>query len=341
VDWLTRDSHPLPPPPSWPKVIATTLRLWMQRHVIPPRTNTPADRRHYRAISAVAAIVVAASVAAFAVGRGSDAPASPAHASSAADTAPPGLTPTQGPQALAASAASREQAAAWVAAQVSHGVIVGCDPEMCATLQQHGFPAADLATLGAAAGDPLGTGIVVATTAIRSQLGPALATVYAPDVIAAFGAGSSLIQVRVVTPGGAAAFVPAEHADLEARQVAGRELAGNSDISTSPAAKAELESGQVDSRLLITLAALAAKFHIQVVSFGDGRTGIGSGAPLRQLIIMSQSTTYLHQVLAFLDAQHPPLLAVVAQRRQGGMTTVQILFTAPSPTGLLPASGSQ
>ncbi len=245
------------------------------------------------------------------------------------------------PPALAEAAASREQAAAWVAAQVSHGVIVGCDPQMCADLQRDGFPSADLAILGAAAGDPLGTGVVVATTAIRSQLGPALATVYAPEVIAAFGAGSTLVQVRVVTPGGAADFVTAEHADVQARQVAGRELAGNSNIQMPATAKAALESGRVDSRLLITLAALAAKFRIQILSFGDAGPGTGSTAPLRELTIVSASTTYLRQVLAFLDAQRPPLLAVVAQHRQGVATTVQVQFTAPSPTGLLPVGATQ
>ncbi len=339
---MTRDSHPLPPPPSWPKVIATTLRLWVQRHVIPARPITPAGNHHYRAVSAIVAIVVvAASVAAFAIGRGTDTPQVAAQASRADDAMTPGPIPTLSPHALAAAASSREQAAAWVAAQVSPGVIVGCDPLMCAELQQHGFPPADLATLGAAASDPLGTGIVVATTAIRSQLGPNLAKVYAPDVIASFGAGSSLVQVRVVTPGGTAAYVPAERADLLARQVAGRELTGNSDIHAPGTAKAQLESGRVDSRLLITLAALAAKFSVQILSFGDGGPGAGSAAPLRQLTVMSASTTYLHQLLAFLAAQRPPLLAIVSQHRQGGTTTVQIQFTAPSLTGLLPASATQ
>ena len=47
------------------------------------------------------------------------------------------------------------------------------------------------------------------------------------------------------------------------------------------------------------------------------------------------------ELLAFLDAQRPPLLAIVSQHRQGATTTVQIQFTAPSPTGLLPASATQ
>jgi hypothetical protein len=343
---LTRDSRPLPPPPSWPRVIATTLRLWMQRHVIPARLHKPAAASQYRVLTAVVVIVVAAaSVAAFAIARSNGAP-SPAYAASSAGPVPSGPVasgpgPTLTSKALAAAAASRQQAAAWVATQVSHGVIVSCDPLMCAAIQQRGFPAADLITLGAAAGDPLGSSIVISTTAVRSQLGTGLATVYAPDVIASFGTGSSLVQVRVVTPGGAAAYVSAERADVQARQLAGHQLAGNPNIQAPAAAKAELESGRVDSRLLITLAALAAGFRIRIQDFSDGGPGGGSTAPLRQLAVISSSATYLNELLAFLDAQRPPLLAIVSQHREGAMTIVQIQFTAPSPTGLLPASATQ
>jgi len=244
-------------------------------------------------------------------------------------------------QALAAAAASRQQAAAWVAEQVSHGVIVGCDPLMCIALQQHGFPPADLATLGPSASDPLGALIVISTIAVRSQVGPRLATVYAPAVIASFGTGPSLVQVRVVSPGGVVAYRPAERADLQARQLAGRELAGNRNIQESAGAKADLVSGRVDSRLLITLAALAARARIQITAFGDAGPRAGATVPLRQLTVVAPSTTYLDQLLSFLDAQRAPLRAIVSEHRHGRAATVQILFTAPSPTGLLPTSTTQ
>lgn len=337
VDRLTRDSRPLSAPPSWPKVIATTLRLWIQRHVIPARSNESGPSRRYRAIAAVAAVLVAAGCAtAIAITRHAGAQASPA----AQPTAPPTTAPPSSPattQALAAATLSRQQAAAWVAAQVGRGTIVACDPLTCAALQRHGFPPADLATLDAGTSDPLGSGIVVSTLTVRSQLGARLASVYAPAVIASFGSGSALVQVLVTAPGGAAAYLSAEHADLLARRVAGRQLAGNKNIDAPAEARAELESGQVDSRLLITLAALTHKFSVQILGFGDAGPGAGSGGPLRLLALTTSSTTYLHQLLAFLDAQRPPLLATIAQHRHGRSITVQIRFTAPSPTGLLPA----
>jgi hypothetical protein len=352
---LAGESHPVPPPPSWPHVIATTMRLWVERHVVPPRPSTSAASRPTRSYSGgngsarslpyrlvggfVGIAVVAGAVTAFAIARVNAAP-SPAHASRSADPVTSAQSSALNSQALTDAAAVRQQTATWVAAQVSRGEIIGCDPLMCAALQQHGLPSADLATLGASTGDPLGSGIVISTTAVRSQLGPRLASVYAPLVIASFGAGASLVQVRVVTPGGMTAYGPAERTDLAARQVAGRELARNSNIQEPAAAKAALQSGRVDSRLMMTLSALAATSRIQVTAFSDAGPGVGTSVPLRQVTVVTSSTTNLRQLLSFLNAQRPPLLANVSQHRDGRMTTVQIQFTAPSPTGLLPTSST-
>ena len=235
-------------------------------------------------------------------------------------------------------ATSRQEAADWVATQVSRGVIVGCDALTCAALMQYGFPSGNVALLGPSTGDPLGCGIVISTAAVRSQLGPDLANVYAPAVIASFGSGTSLVQVRIVAPGGVAAYGPAERADFQARRIAGRELAGNKNIQEPAAARAALVAGRVDSRLLITLAALAAWSHVQVVSFSDAGPGTGPSVPLRELSLTASSAAGLHRLLAFLNAQRPPLRAIASQHRAGRTTTVQILFTAPNPTGLLTAS---
>ncbi len=211
---------------------------------------------------------------------------------------------------------------------------------MCAALQQRGFPAADLEQIGAGSGDPLGSSIVVATLAIRSQLGPRLAQVYAPTVIASFGSGASLVQVRVTAIGGAAAYLAAEQADLQARQTAGRELAASRAITAPAAAKAALSAGQVDSRLLITLVALAHSHPVQITGFSDSGPGTEAGGPLRMVTISAPTASYQHQVLAFLQQQRPPLLASFSERRYGKATDIQIEFTAPSPPGLLDSIAS-
>jgi hypothetical protein len=45
---------------------------------------------------------------------------------------------------MAAGAAVRSQAAAWIAGQVSGYAMVACDPGMCAALQAQGIPAGRL-----------------------------------------------------------------------------------------------------------------------------------------------------------------------------------------------------
>jgi hypothetical protein len=339
-------------------VIATTLRLWMQRHVLPARApgpsrpgnpsqwNSPPQPRRQRsvAVATLAIIVVGAVVAGLTLARSGHArtvslssptrsAADPTAGSSATST----LTDSA---ALTAAAASRRHAAAWVAAQVSRGVIVACDLLMCSALQQRGFPAADLSVISASTGDPLGSGIVMSTIAVRSQLGQRLATVYAPVVMASFGTGSSLVEVRVMAVGGAAAYDSAMRADLTARKVAGGELNSNKAIRMTMSARTELAAGRVDSRLLITLAALAHRFDVKVVRFSDSGPGAGPAIPLRMLTVTAPTAGYLSQLLAFLRAQRPPLRALVSQHGRGNAAAVQIEFTAPSPIGLLNAGVS-
>jgi hypothetical protein len=78
-----------------------------------------------------------------------------------------------------------------VTQQVSPDVTVWCDPGMCQQLRLDGFPAGRLKPLGSGVRALLGSGIVVATPAVRGQLGSTLAAGYAPQVIASFGAGAA------------------------------------------------------------------------------------------------------------------------------------------------------
>jgi hypothetical protein len=253
----------------------------------------------------------------------------------AADTQAASTGPALSAAGLAAATASRLHAAAWIAAQVGRNVIVACDPLMCTALQQRGFPAANLATIGPGAGDPLGSGIVVSTASVRSLLGRRLTSVYAPQVIASFGIGQSLVQILVTAPGGAAAYQAAELADLAARRTGGRDLLRNRNVFAFVTPSRQLAAGLVDSRLLLTLAALAHKYPVRIRGFGDSGPGAAPGTPLRSVLVSSASTRYISDMLAFLRAQRAPLLALTAEHRVGTSTVLQIEFTAPSPVGLL------
>jgi Tetratricopeptide repeat len=246
---------------------------------------------------------------------------------------PPGAA--SGPSAIAG-----QEAAAWVAGQVSHSTVVSCDPAMCSELETRGVPAGDLLMLGREgprADGPLGSDVVVATRAVRSEFGSRLAGVYAPLVLAAFGSGGARVEIRAVSAGGTAAYRDALAADLTARRQAGAELLRNPDISASASARGPLSDGSVDSRLLVTLAVLAGlrlAHPLRIVSFGEPDPGASAEVPLRSAEIAGPAS---QPILAFLRAQQAPYLAAVirAIRLPGGQAAVRIGFASPSPLGLL------
>jgi hypothetical protein len=231
---------------------------------------------------------------------------------------------------------ARDQAAAWYARQVSAAAIVACDPAMCATLTRHGIAAGNLLVLGPGAGDPLGSDVVLATAAVRGMFGLRLASVYAPERLASFGTGAARVDVRVVAPDGAAAYRTALAADVAARQSAGAQLLHDSRITVTPPARAALAAGQVDARLLITLAALAASEPVQIAGVGDGDPGASPGLPLRTAELTAPAAT-ARTMLAFLRAQRSPYLPARAVLTPGpdGESVLTVEFGAPAPLGLL------
>ena len=218
----------------------------------------PSLRRRGAAL-ALAAVSVALAVEA---GRALDAP----HLAAAEG-------PARAVPSVTAASATRDQAAAWVAAQVSGGAVLACDPAMCAALAQRGIPAGNLLILGPGSADPLGSAVVVETAAVRNILGDRLASVYAPEVLARFGTGAARIEVRIVAPDGTAAYRRALAVDIRARRAAGAQLLRAARITVTPSARAALAAGQVDARLLITLAALAASEPVRVDGFGGRGPG--------------------------------------------------------------------
>jgi hypothetical protein len=240
------------------------------------------------------------------------------------------------PAPFSQASAVREQAGAWLASQISADVIFACDPVMCSVLVGHGIPAADLLVLGPGAADPLGSAVVVATPAVRAMFGNRLAGVYAPQVLASFGAGATRIDVRAVAPDGAAAYRTVLAADLQARRAGGLQLLADPRVSVLAPARIQLADGSVDARLLITVAALAAAEPVRVLGFADAGPGSGSGTPLRTAELVAPART-AQAMLTFLRAQRPPYLPARSSLSRGpdGQWTLTIQFTAPSPLGLL------
>jgi hypothetical protein len=314
--------------PSWPTVIATTVRLWLDRH---PVAGLKVTGWRLLALVACVMLAVSAAIAAVAIGSSTTTTAS-VRTSGQADSG------SQISASLQAATAARTSAARWIAAQVSPDAIVACDPAMCAALQASGVGAGRLLALGTSASDPLGSALVVATPALRSQFGARLATVYAPVVIASFGSGAARIDIRAVAADGTAAYDSALTADRSARIAAGGQLIDNRHITMSAAAQAVLRAGQVDPRLLAALAALAAQQPLRILAFGDSSPGAGAAIPLRGVQIApanagSHTAARLRAMLSFLQAQQVPYLPMQALLVRQSALSVE--YGAPSPLGLL------
>ena len=299
----------IPPEPSWGRVLVTTVKrsvAWRLRGAGSRRGPAAWWRR-------LAALAVASALLTLAI-LWFTGPASPAR------------TPPRGAPSPAG-AAAQSQAAAWVAGQVSDDAMIACYPDICAALQAHGVTAGRLLPLSSGASGLVGASMLVTPPSIRTEE-------YAPALIASFGSGGTRIEVRAVEPGGASAYQSALRADLAARKAAGSELLRNWRLAFTAADAAQLRAGEVDTRLLTTLAALASQYSLRVTAFGDASPG--AAVLFREATITG---TDLAGAQALVRAQSPPYLPahVAIVRSAADQAALTIEFAAPSPLGLLTA----
>jgi hypothetical protein len=241
-----------------------------------------------------------------------------------------------------ATAVVAQQAAQWVSQQVDHHVIVACDPVMCSALKARGLSTANLLVLRNAGADPLHAGVVVVTPTVRGQFGERMTSVYAPAVIAGFGSGAARVNVQVTAPDGTAAYLAALRQDLAARKAAGSQLLANKRIGVTAQARAQLVAGDVDSRLLLMLPALAAIHAVEILAFGDPGPQASQGIPLCSADLSvsgppggTTEASYLSSQVAFVRAQSPPFSGSAAVLQQGSERILRVQFSRPSPLGLL------
>jgi hypothetical protein len=306
--------------PRWPVVIATTLRLWLMRR---KDALSGLSWRRWAVALAVTSLVIGVAVAI----RGH-----------AGDSAPSVRREADQRSGTAVGRA----AALWVARQVSRDAMVACDPGMCRMLREQGFPAGNLLVLGPRAAGLGYCDLVMATQAVRDLVGSRLQRQDAPAVFASFGSGAERIDVRAVAPRGGGAYRAALAADWAARRTAAAELMKSPRIQAKGAARLDLLAGKVDSRLLITLAALAASYPVKVVAFGDSGPGASAGVPMREMELAETGRpairrSELRRIRSFVLAQRAvfqPARVSVARLTAGG-TALLITFGTPSPFGLL------
>ena len=307
--------------PSWARVLVNTVRLAVLRRLraagLRRRRGSGSRRwlarRRWRLATLVLALAGAAVTVLWLTGALASGPSRAAR------------VPAAGTGPLSVAAGAQAQAAAWIAGQVSGNAIVACYPGMCAALQEHGV-AGGLMPLRAATASPRGAGVLVTSPSADGQL----AVRYAPALIASFGSAGNRVEVRAVEPGGAPAYRAALRADLAARKAAGSQLLRNPHIRLTEPGAAQLRAGEVDARLLATLAVLASQYSFRVTGFGDA----APGAPVlfRQVAITGIGRG-LAAALAMVRAQNPPYLP--AHAAIVGQAGLSVGFAAPSPLGLL------
>jgi hypothetical protein len=352
VETPRRPAGAAAPEPSWGKVLATTISLWASRRLRrltgggraggPGGTATAGARPRRSGIRwplvAFIVVLVVVALTVLELSRPVSQPGNSHGASGSSSGSGSGSN-----RALATAQAVRSATAAWVTDQISASDVIACDPLMCSALESDGVAASRLMTVQATTPDPLGADVVVATSSVRSQFGQSLVSEYAPQLVASFGSGASRIDVRAVAPDGAAAFNAAERLDLSQRQAAGAQLIRNDKLIGEKDAAA-IRAGQVDSRLLVTLAFLLSQRPVDVGSFQD----TAPGAPIlyREVTVVDAPGQVgsaalkadLSQVRTQATAFRPAHASIV--QLANGQTALRIQFGAPDPPGLLAGGGN-
>jgi hypothetical protein len=242
----------------------------------------------------------------------------------------------------------RDRAADWVATQVGRAGLISCDRVMCHALETRDVPAADLLVLRPGVADPRRSAVVVVTAAVKKMVGSRRLAADAPAAIASFGSGAARISIRVIFPRGAAAYAAALRKEIADRRAAGASFVQlDSQVTRSAAVRRELQGGQVDTRLLLTLGELASQWQVSVVAFGDRGPGASFGIPFRSadlvitggqadLALVGQAqlmSEFMHQLGDFYAGAR-----IHVARLADGQEGVRIAFTAPGRFGLLSTS---
>jgi hypothetical protein len=240
---------------------------------------------------------------------------------------------------LDAAEKTRNEAAAWVAHQVSDNDVVSCDVTMCLALKAHGVPVGHLLVLGGTHRDIMGSQVVVSTATVRDLFGSRLGSAYAPAVLASFGSGKTQIDVRVVAPDGAgAAYMSALRTDVQQRKSLGGVLAADRPrITLTPTARRQMDAGEVDAQLLIVIGYLATYNPVDVLAFGDSGPSASPGIPLRSATLAENGGAgVVRSMTATLRAQSASYRAAyVGTSLRAGQPVMVIEFDAPGPLGLI------
>ncbi|MDT7574133.1 MAG: hypothetical protein QOH17_466, partial [Pseudonocardiales bacterium] len=214
--------------------------------------------------------------------------------------------------------------ARWVTTQTGPDTVVVADTLDRAELQIAGFPEARLRT-------PADPPVPGELRVVSERPGAAAVAPCPPEAVLAqtpMGSGGAPAVV-------CGALTPASVVEARVRARLGAQLTTNSALQLQPVAVDTLRSGDVDPRLMLTLAALTSAHSVGVTSFPAVR--LDAPGALRRMVVLSSfdgaapsSSQLLRTWLAAQQAPFAPASVVASG------DDLILNYPAPSPTGLLP-----
>ncbi|MET7995476.1 phospholipid carrier-dependent glycosyltransferase [Amycolatopsis sp. NPDC005232] len=178
------------------------------------------------------------------------------------------------------------------------------------------------------------TGLLVTTAAANpppdwaALTPPALAqssTVDSPDAAAVFGSGAGQVTVARL---GSPVLVPDENGEKTARAHAGAALTRSGRINCVPETRAVLGRGDLDPRLISTLAAFASQQPVRIAAFPPVPGEDAAGQPRRQVLVTGADDA----ASRFYAGQRAVFRPASVVRTAGG---VLVSYPPFAPPGLL------
>lgn len=246
----------------------------------------------------------------------------------------------------AADPGTTEAAVSWVAETVDPASVLLVQDDLVADVTDAGFPGDTVvseSTLSAAAPDSAwrAADYILATPSLRATAtGETETALDNSEAVASFGSGDTAVEVRRVLDQGTDQAAAAAAVLTAARASAGGQLAANPALTTTDAARALLEEGRVDSRLLLLLGQQLAFTPLSVADFPVGTNEVDG---VRHRMILSgyngaplpADTAALQSATTWLGSQSGDFVPTTVAPTPAGLL---VALDLDEPTGLLPGA---
>lgn len=198
-------------------------------------------------------------------------------------------------------------ALSWVGRELSRNAKFVADPAVRARLVADRFT--HVQTPAGSSGAAFGFDYVISTAALRLTAAAAVPVRRALETslpIAVFGSGADQVVVRQVLSVSKKDIAERRSADQQIRRTAEQQLLVNPAIRASGAARAALQTGQLDLRAATVLALIANSSHLVIISVNVDKAEQAAGLPARSVDIQTDAPDNVQAMLANLPPSYQP-----------------------------------